>query len=156
LADDGKFQIRPLGAAPLFNSKSGRAAARKRWDKERENTEQALIDRVEEELGKEVSLQEAVNFAVNVPLIEKALTGNVPALKFLTQKLDLLPMGGVEQPQQLTQTNQSVNFYNFGTSKKAEAFANQLEEAGETTLAAIVRAQINNEEDAQVIEVPVD
>jgi hypothetical protein len=156
MADDGKFLIRPSGAAPLFDSKSGKAAARKRWDKERENTEKALIDRVEEELGEKVSLAEAVNFAINHPLIEKALTGNVPALKFLTQKLDLIPMGSTETPQAVQQDNRSVNFYNFGTPKKAEAFANQLEEAGETTLAAIVRAQINDEEDTQVIEVPVD
>jgi hypothetical protein len=156
MADDGKFLARPDGAAPLFDSKSGKAAARKRWDRERENTEKALIDRVEEELGKEVSLAEAVNFAINHPLIEKALTGNVPALKFLTQKLDLVPVGGAEPTTPTSQTNQQFNVYNFGTPKQAEEFANQLEEAGEIVLAAMVRAQINEDEDAQVIEVLVD
>ena len=156
MSDDGKFQIRPLGAAPLFDSKSGMAAARKRWDKERENTEQALIDRVEEELGKEVSLAEAVNFAINHPLIEKALTGNVPALKFLTQKLDLVPVGSSEQAVPVAQTNQQFNVYNFGTPMQAEEFASQLADAGETVLAAMVRAQINKDEEAQVIEVLVD
>lgn len=156
MADDGKFLARPDGAAPLFDSKSGKAAARKRWDRERENTKQALIDRVEEELGKEISLEEAVNFAINHPLIEKALTGNVPALKFLTQKLDLIPVGSSEQTAPIAQTNQQVNFYNFGSSKLATAFANQLHDAGEIILAALVRSQINEDEDAQIIEVPID
>jgi hypothetical protein len=156
MADDGKFLARPDGAAPLFDSKSGKAAARKRWDRERENTEKALIDRVEEELGREVSLAEAVNFAINHPLIEKALTGNVPALKFLTQKLDLVPVGGTEPATPVAQTNQQVNFYNFGTRQDAEEFAKQLYDAGETVLAASVRAQINANKEEQIIEVAVD
>jgi hypothetical protein len=118
MADDGKFLARPDGAAPLFDSKSGKAAARKRWDRD--------------------------------------LTGNVPALKFLTQKLDLVPVGGAEPTTPTSQTNQQFNVYNFGTPKQAEEFANQLEEAGEIVLAAMVRAQINEDEDAQVIEVLVD
>ncbi|KKL07209.1 hypothetical protein LCGC14_2588310 [marine sediment metagenome] len=156
MADDGKFLARPDGAAPLFDSKSGKAAARKRWDCERENTEQALIDRVEEELGKEVSLAEAVNFAINHPLIEKALTGNVPALKFLTQKLDLVPVGSTEATQPTQQTNQQVNFYSFGTPAKVLAYAKELESSGQSALAALVRSQINEDEEAQVIEVPID
>ncbi len=153
---EGRLTKRPEGAAEIFTSETGRAAARKRWDRERENTQNALIEKVEKELGKEVSLAEAVNYAINIPLIEKALEKNVPALKFLTQKLDLLPMGGSEQNAQMPQTVQQFNVYNFGTVKQTRDFADQLDTAGETVLAALVRSQIDSSQDEQVIEVPID
>ena len=50
MADDrdseGRLTKRPEGAAEIFTSETGRAAARKRWDRERENTQNAYLIRL--------------------------------------------------------------------------------------------------------------
>lgn len=141
--EDGTYAIRPQGAADLFDSESGRAAARKRWEKERKNTELALIAKVQEELGEDdVTLDEAINFAINHPLIKKALEGNVPALKFLVQKLDLVPQGSEAKVVVDARQAKQYNFFNFDTADKALAYAQQLEDAGRINVAQAVRSQI--------------
>ena len=91
---DGRFDIRPAGAAPLFDSESGRTAARRRWEKERENTERSIVAFASEELDREVNYEEAINYVVNLPQFQKALEGHTAAAKFVAQKLDILPGGG--------------------------------------------------------------
>ena len=156
MADDGKFSIRPDGAAPLFTSKSGKAAARKRWDTARESAEHRMIELVSEELGREVTLDEAVDYAIIDPQFKASVAGKTAAAKFLDNKLGLTPLPDPETGSGVPQTVQQFNVYNFGTPQKAKEFANQLEEAGEIVLAAMVRAQIDEDEDEQIIEVLID
>ena len=158
MADDGKFLTRPDGAAPLFDPKSGRAAARKRWDAARAQTEDSIVlfADANDPDHEEHTVQEAYDFVVRHPQFKASLAGKTAAAKFVSQMGDLLPAGGSEPNAQGPQTVQQFNVYNFGTPQKAKEFANQLEEAGEIVLAAMVRAQIDEDEEEQVIEVLVD
>ena len=142
MANGGKFEIRPVGAAPLFDSNSGKAAARKRWDAERENTEREIVAFAEEELGRKVSLDDAVSFVVNLPQFKKSLEGHTAAAKFVSQKLDILPVGGSNQTPQLLQDNRSVNVYNFDTKSGGLEFAENLDQAGDKETADSVRNQL--------------
>ena len=158
MADDGKFSIRPDGAAPLFDPKSGKAAARKRWDAARAAAENAIVvfANASNENQDNHTVEEAYDYVVRHPQFQASLEGKTAAAKFVSQMGDLLPAGGAEPNAQGPQTVQQFNVYNFGTPEKAKEFANQLEEAGEIILAAMVRAQIDEDEEEQVIEVLVD
>ena len=142
MANGGKFEIRPVGAAPLFDSNSGKAAARKRWDAERENTEREIVAFAEEELGRKVTLDDAVSFVVNLPQFKKSLAGHTAAAKFVSQKLDILPTGGSDQTPQLLQDNRSVNVYNFDSKHRVLEFAETLDQAGDKKTADSVRDQL--------------
>ena len=142
MANGGKFEIRPAGAAPLFDSDSGKAAARKRWDAERENTEREIVAFAEEELGREVTLDDAVSFVVNLPQFKKSLEGHTAAAKFVSQKLDILPVSGSNQTPQLLQDNRSVNVYNFDSKHRVLEFAETLDQAGDKETADSVRDQL--------------
>jgi hypothetical protein len=150
---DGKFDIRPPGAAPLFDSRSGKAAARKRWDKERENTERAIIAFASEKLGHDISYEDAVNFVVNMPQFIKSMEGHTAAAKFVSQKLDLLPGGG--QDPQVDARQVHVNVYQLDRPGALQ-FADDLREAGKLALAAVVEAQIEDGEGPFNIKVPIE
>ncbi len=157
MADDGKFLTRPDDAAPLFDAKSGKAAARKRWDMARASAENAIVvfANANDEESEDHTTQEAYDFVVRHPQFKASLAGKTAAAKFVSQMGDLLPAGGAEAPTG-PQTVQQFNTYNFSTPERATEFAAQLDDAGESILAAAVRAQINEDEEEQIIEVLVD
>ena len=156
MADDGKFSIRPDGAAPIFDSKSGRAAARKRWDAARARTEDAIVlyANANNPDQEKHTAEEAYDFVVRAPQFKASREGKTAAAKFVSQMGDLLPAGGMDKPQQVVNDNRRLMVLNFNT-KNAIAYVDQLEENGEPILAALVKAQIDEDQDEHTIEVPV-
>jgi len=150
----GKFEIRPSGAAPLFDSDTGRAAARKRWEKERENTERSIVAFASEIAGQEVSLEDAVTMIVNLPQFKKSMEGHTAAAKFISQKLDLLPAGG-DGTQQIDARQVQINVYQLDRPSALQ-FAEDLRDAGKIASAAIVEAQIIEGEGPFEIKVPIE
>ena len=151
---DGRFDIRPVGAAPLFDSESGRAAARRRWERERENTERSIVAFASEELDREVSYEEAINYVVNLPQFQKALEGHTAAAKFVAQKLDILP-GGDSDGQNIDARQVHVNVYQLGRPQ-ALRFAEDLRSANKIALAAMVETQIGEGDGPFDISVPAE
>ena len=151
---NGQFDIRPLGAAPLFDSDSGRAAARRRWEKHRENTERAIVSKASEIMGEDVTLEEAVTLVVNLPQFEKALAGHTAAAKLVLQMLDRLPGGG-DGAHQVDARQIHMNVYQLGRPD-ALRFAEDLRDAGKIAMAAMVEAQIEEGEGPFDIKVPIE
>ena len=154
MSNGGRFDIRPIGAAPLFDSDSGRAAARRRWEKERENTQRSIVAFVSETLEKEVTLDEAINYVVNLPQFKKSMEGHTAAAKFIAQKLDVLPGGG-EGNQNVDARQIHMNVYQLGRPD-ALRFADDLREAGKIAMAAMVEAQIEEGDGPFSIKVPIE
>ena len=154
MSNGGRFDIRPVGAAPLFDSDSGRAAARRRWEKERENTQRSIVAFVSETLEKEVTLDEAINYVVNLPQFKKSMEGHTAAAKFIAQKLDVLPGGG-EGNQNVDARQIHMNVYQLGRPD-ALRFADDLREAGKIAMAAMVEAQIEEGDGPFSIKVPIE
>ena len=154
MSNGGRFDIRPLGAAPLFDSDSGRAAARRRWEKERENTQRSIVAFVSETLEKEVTLDEAINYVVNLPQFKKSMEGHTAAAKFIAQKLDVLPGGG-EGNQNVDARQIHMNVYQLGRPD-ALRFAEDLRDAGKIAMAAMVEAQIEEGDGPFDIKVPIE
>src|SRR3990167_2058592 len=154
MSNGGRFDIRPIGAAPLFDSDSGRAAARRRWEKERENTQRSIVAFVSETLEKEVTLDEAINYVVNLPQFKKSMEGHTAAAKFIAQKLDVLPGGG-EGNQNVDARQIHMNVYQLGRPD-ALRFAEDLRDAGKIAMAAMVEAQIEEGDGPFDIKVPIE
>jgi len=154
MSNGGRFDIRPIGAAPLFDSDSGRAAARRRWEKERENTQRSIVAFVSETLEKEVTLDEAINYVVNLPQFKKSMEGHTAAAKFIAQKLDVLPGGG-EGNQNVDARQIHMNVYQLGRPD-ALRFADDLREAGKIAMAAMVEAQIEEGDGPFSIKAPIE
>ena len=149
----GRFDIRPAGAAPLFDSNSGKAAARRRWDRERENTEKSVVAYASKLAGEEVTLEEAINLVVNLPQFKKSMEGHTAAAKFVAQKLDVLPGGG--EAQQIDARSVSINVYQLDRPS-ATRYLEHLKSMGEDDIAAVVEAQIGEGEGPFEIRVPVE
>lgn len=155
MANGGKFEVRPVGAAPLFDANSGRAAARRRWDKERENTEKAIVQFVSEELGREVPLEEAISYVVNTPQFKKSLEGHTAAAKFVASKLDLLPMGG-EGGAKVDARQVHVNTFILQDREQLGNYIESLRGAGLEELALLVEAQTGEVEEGPFeVQVPI-
>lgn len=151
----GKFEVRPPGAAPLFDANSGKMAARRRWDKERENTEKAVVQFASEALDREVSLEEAISYVVNMPQFKKSLEGHTAAAKFVSQKLDLVPMGG-DGEAKVDARQIHVNTFLLQDRKQLSNYIESLRGAGLEELALLVEAQTGDGEDGPFeVQVPL-
>lgn len=151
----GKFDIRPIGAAPLFSSGdegTGRAMARRRWDKEKESMEKAVILAVKELTGEELSFEAAADYAIRQPLVKKALAGHVAAIKLVLQQLDRLRGGAAE-----TQVDARQVHMNIYTLARPDAlrFAEDLRDAGKLAQAVLVESQIGEGEGPFEVSVPI-
>jgi hypothetical protein len=158
---DGKFQIRPNGAAPLFDADSGRSAAKKRWEAHRKATEQSIIDfaRAELELeeGVDLSLEESVALVITTPQFRAALKGKSAAAKLVSQMLDL--MAQPEPSQHLLQDNRQLHVNTFRLTKdEAIRYIEDQRASGNERIALMVEAQIYEEDGDGPIEilVPLD
>jgi hypothetical protein len=150
-----KFTSRPEGAAPLFDSNSGKSAAKKRWDAAREASESALVAFANDSNpnNDSHSLEEATDYVVRNPQFQASIEGKTAAAKFVSQQLDLLPAGGAEQA--VVQDNRQLHVHQFTLDRKsAIAYARDLEEDGSKSLAKIVEAQIKSSND-ELIELTV-
>ena len=150
----GKFDIRPLGAAPLFDSDSGRAAAQRRWEKQRENTERAIIKKASDLVGADVTLEEAIDLVVSMPQFAQAMAGKTAAAKLVLQMLDRLPGGG-DTAKNVDARQVHVNVYQLARTD-ALRFAEDLREAGKIASAAMVEAQIIDGDGPFEIKVPIE
>lgn len=152
----GKFDIRPVGAAPLFSSGedgTGRAMARRRWDKEKESMERAVVLAVQEETGENLSFEEAMDYAIRKPQIRKALAGHTAAAKLVLQQLDRLRGGAAETQVDARQVH--MNIYQLDRDT-AMGYIEDLRRAGNSVLAGVVEAQVGDGEGPFEIKVPVD
>lgn len=154
----GKFIARPDGAAPLFDSDSGRAAARKRWNAAREAAESAIVTfaNANNKDNDEHTIQEAYDFVVRHPQFRASLEGKTAAAKFVSQMGDLLPMGGSDKPT-VVEDNRQVHFHIFELGRpEAMKYIEDLKADGEEGVAAIVEAQIDDGEGPFKITVPIE
>lgn len=154
---NGKWTERPEGAAQLFDSESGRAAARKRWDKHREQTKYDLIEFVKKETGEEeVSFEDAVNYTLNTPQFRAALDGKTAAAKLLYQIFDLVAQP--EPQKQIVQDQRQVHLLTviMNDREAADRYIEQLK-SKDPKIAAYVEAQIpTDEEGPYELEVPIN
>ena len=153
---NGKFEIRPSGAAPLFSpgeEGTGRAMARRRWDKEKESMERAVVLAVQELTGEELSFEAAADYAIRQPLVKKALAGHVAAIKLVLQQLDRLRGGAAETQVDARQIHMNVYQLDRDT---AISYIEDLRRVGNNMLAGVVEAQIGDGEGPFEVKVPVD
>lgn len=157
----GRFMERPDGAAPLFTpgpDGSGALMARRRWEAEREATERALILAAREvsdgDLPENVTLEQAMDYVLRLPLMRKAFAGHVAATKLVLQQLDRL-RGGAQADTQVDARQVHVNVYQLGRPE-AMRLAEDLREAGKIAAAAAVESQVGDEEGVYEIRVPID
>lgn len=131
-------------------------AARRRWDKERENTERAVVQFASEELDREVSLEEAISYVVNMPQFKKSLMGHTAAAKFVSQKLDLLPLGG-DGEAKIDARQVHVQTFILTDRQQLGNYIESLRGAGLEELALLVEAQTgDNEEGPFEVQVPIN
>ena len=153
---NGKFEIRPSGAAPLFSpgeEGTGRAMARRRWDKEKESMERAVVLAVQELTGEELSFEAAADYAIRQPLVKKALAGHVAAIKLVLQQLDRLRGGAAETQVDARQVHVSV--YQLGRPE-ALRFVEDLRDAGKIAQAVLVESQIGEGDGPFEVSIPVE
>ena len=153
---NGKFEIRPSGAAPLFSpgeDGTGRAMARRRWDKEKESMERAVVLAVQELTGEELSFEAAADYAIRQPLVKKALAGHVAAIKLVLQQLDRLRGGAAETQVDARQVH--MHIYQLGRPE-ALRLAEDLREAGKMAHAALIESQIGDGEGPFEVQVPIE
>ena len=152
----GKFDIRPVGAAPLFSpgeDGTGRAMARRRWDKEKESMERAVVLAVQELTGEELSFEAAADYAIRQPLVKKALAGHVAAIKLVLQQLDRLRGGAVE----VQQDNRQIHMNVFQMARPdALRFVEDLRDAGRIAQAALVESQIGEGDGPFEVSLPIE
>lgn len=157
MSEGGRFVSRPDGAAPLFSpgpDGSGALMARRRWDKEREKMELAVVKAVEADLGEEVTFEEAMDYAIRIPQIRKALAGHTAAAKLVLQQLDRL-RGGAQAETQVDARQIHMNVYQLGRPE-AMRLAEDLREAGKIAVAAAVESQIGEDDGPFEIKVPIE
>ena len=154
----GKFIARPNGAAPLFDSNSGKEAARKRWDAAREAAESAVVvfANANNDGNEDHTVQEAYDFVVRHPQFKASMEGKTAAAKFVSQMGDLLPAGGSDKPT-VVEDNRQVHFHIFELDRpSAMQYIQDLKAEGEEGVAAIVEAQLSDGEGPFKITVPIE
>lgn len=156
----GRFMERPDGAAPLFTpgpEGSGALMARRRWEAEREATERALIQAAREvggdDLPENLTLEQAMDYVLRLPLMRKAFEGHVAATKLLLQQLDRL-RGGAQAETQIDARQVHIHTYQLGRPQ-AMRLVEDLRDAGKVAAAATVEAQIGDGDGPFTVEVPI-
>ena len=152
----GEFAIRPVGAAPLFDTESGKQAALKRWEELKARNKLLVIKNVAEELGVEpgsLTYDEAFDHAMLKPLVKKSMKEHVAAIKLLAQLTGELP-DNIDAKVVSDQRQVHVSVYNMDHDT-AEQFRNDLLAAGEMAVAAIVEQQMVGNSPYR-IEVPIN
>jgi len=156
-----KFEERPEGAAPLFDSNSGQQAALKRWEAQRERNKLIVVEKVAARMGlepEELTYEEALGEVAFGPLVSAAIVeGKVAAVKLLLQLLDEMPENADAK---FVVDNRQVNFQQFRlTPAGARAYIEDQRMQGNNRLADIVESSIDfeaNEEEIQVVSIPVE
>ena len=158
---EGRFTERPDGAAPLFTpgpGGSGAMMARKRWEAEREATERALIQAAREvggdDLPENLTLEQAMDYVLRLPLMRKAFEGHVAATKLLLQQLDRL-RGGAQAETQVDARQVHVTVYQLGRPE-AMRLVEDLREAGKLAAAGMVESQVGDGDGPFEVRVPLE
>ena len=138
---DGKFAIRPSGAAPLFDSQSGSEAAVVRWEKHNELSRQAIIEYASGKLKTTLSFEEAYEFVVSNPQFKASEAGKTAAAKFVREEVGLARVEGSQAGIDNRQVK-IYNTYNFESRPPALEYAEDLEAAGDVKTAEQVRNQL--------------
>ena len=156
--EDGSFAIRPVGAAPLFDSKSGADAAGIRWEQQKARNKLLLVKNVAEGLGidpSELTYDEAFDKAIMNPLVRASLKERVAAIKELATLTGERPDGADAK---ILRDQRSINFniYNLADKPSADRFIESLRRAGKTGIADLVEAQIGDGEGPFEVKVQVE
>ncbi len=158
MADDGKFLTRPDNAAPLFDSKSGKAAALKRWErtnKEKQATQQTLLikhaaDKLRIDVS-EMTYEEALYSVLVNPMLIEASKGKTAAGKLALTLLGEMPDFADAK---VVNTKQELNVYNLTlTPKEALAY---IEKDRPDKVIEVIRAQLDENLETIIVEVPLD
>jgi len=155
--NEGRFTKRPPGAHPLFNPESGRQAALKRWEKQEARNREALIAFVSEELGEDVSYDQALAYTILYPQFRQALKGKAASAKLLLQLMNEIPDGADAK---VLIDNRQVKLMNFRfTPPQAKAYIEDQRAQGNEDVASLVDSQMNwemAEDEVIIIEVPLN
>ena len=145
---DGRFTERPEGAAPLFDPKSGRKAALKRWEDQKIRNQQMLVRTIAKRLGmnpEDLSYEEALEEGLFAPLFIEALSERkTAAIKLALQLLGEMPEGAdakvVVDKRQLT-----VNTISFESPNAARAYIEDQRAQGNFRQAAEVEEALSGD-----------
>jgi hypothetical protein len=155
--DRGRFTERPEGAAPLFNPESGRQAALKRWEDKEARNRDALVRFVSEELGKEVTYNQAFAYVVLDPQFREALKGKAASAKLVAEWTGERPEGADAK---VLIDSRQVNLYSFPlTPPEARKYIEDQLAQGNNYLASLVDGQMNwdaEDDEIIIIKVPLD
>ena len=135
--------VRPVGAAPLFDSRSGSDAANIRWEQQKARNKLLVVKNVAKELGVDptsLTYDEAFDHAILNPLVRASLKENIAAIK------ELGTLTG-ERPDtadaKIVKDQRSVNIYNL-TINNPQKYLEDLRAEGRTKLASIIEAQVGD------------
>ena len=156
--DDGSFAIRPVGAAPLFDSRSGADAANIRWEQQKARNKLLVVKNVAKELGVDptsLTYDEAFDHAILNPLVRASLKENIAAIKELGTLTGERPDAADAK---IVKDQRSVNFniYNLADRPAATRFIEDLKRAGEMTVAALIEAQVGEGDGPFAVKVPLE
>ena len=152
---DGQFLARPIGAAPLFDSRSGAEASNKRWKAKEDRNKQMEIDFAEKETGRTMTYDEAHEYVVLMPQFRASREGKTAAAKFIAQLTgetpDYVDAKIVTDARQVT-----VNIVSFPDVQAALGLIEELTSAGKLVAAARIKEQIEAGSSLDRIEIPID
>lgn len=154
----GKFESRPLAAAPLFDSNRGRAASLVRWEVQRERNKKMLIESAAIKLGintEDLTYEAALKAVLMAPLFAKAAGGSIAGIKLALMVLDEIP---ATADAKIVHDQRSINFnvFNLDDRGSAQKYIESLRGAGMDMVADIVEAQVREGEGPWEVTVPVD
>ena len=151
-----KFEERPDGAAPLFDSNSGALAANKRWEEKRNRDRQMMIEFAKGELKvSDISYEEAYEFVIMNPQFRASMSGKTAAAKFVAEQLGERPD---HVDAKMVIDNRQVNFMSLRLTPTTALAYIEDQQNDNPQLAALVEASIDfdaNKDELQVVSIPV-
>ena len=151
--DKGRFLERPEGAAPEFDSESGREASLVRWEGQKARNRQSLVTAVALKLGLDpevLDYDNAMKIGLLEPLFLKAMEESQPAaVKLSLQLLGEMPEGADAK---VIVDKRQVKVMNFHfTTVQARAYIEDQRKQGNDFVASLVDNQMNWEADENEI-----
>ena len=155
----GKFTERPPGAAPLFDPKSGRKAALKRWEDQKSRNQQILVKAVAVRLEVDpetLDYDTALELGVLAPLfIEAMVERKTAAIKLALQLLGEMP-DGADAKVHIDKRQLTVNTISFASPQAAQSYIEDQRSQGNFKQAAEVEEVLSGDIiEGEVIEVDI-
>ena len=144
----GRFTERPEGAAPLFDPKSGRKAALKRWDDQRVRNQRMLVRTIAKRLEidpEDLTYEEALEEGILGPLfIEAMIERKSAAIKLALQMLGEMP-DGADAKVHIDKRQLTVKTISFESPQAAQSYIEDQRSQGNFKQAAEVEEVLSGD-----------